>query len=110
KKTLFEKRTSKGIWQNLYQFPLIETQTPLTISDFKTHSSIMDYFKGISFEFSLYNEVDLVHKLSHQHLHAKFWIIEVHKLPQKGINISDLTKHPTSILISNFIDEFNFSI
>ena len=24
KKTVFEKRTSKGIWQNLYQFPLLK--------------------------------------------------------------------------------------
>ncbi|HLT34464.1 MAG TPA: A/G-specific adenine glycosylase [Aquaticitalea sp.] len=108
KKTLFEKRTSKGIWQNLYQFPLVETKTPLTISNFQSHPSVMKHLQNNPCEFSLYNEVDVVHKLSHQHLHTKFWIIEVDELPKKSIPINELTKHPTSILISNFIDGFNF--
>ena len=110
KETLFEKRTSKGIWQNLYQFPLIETKAPLSSENFKSNPLISEYIKDIQYEFSLYNEVDLIHKLSHQHLHTKFWIIEVDRLPKKGIPIKELTSYPTSILISNFIDEFNFSI
>lgn len=110
KQTIFEKRTSKGIWQNLYQFPLIETKTSLKVSQFKTHPSILDYLQITSFEFSLYNELDILHKLTHQHLHTKFWIIEVDKLPRKGVAFKELTQYPTSILISNFIDMFNFSI
>lgn len=110
KKTLFEKRSTKGIWQNLYQFPLIETKLPITIDDFKYHNKVKDYFGELNFEYSLYNTTDIVHKLSHQHLHTKFWIIEVDELPKQGISISKLKTYPTPILISNFIDEFNFSI
>jgi A/G-specific adenine glycosylase len=110
KKTLFEQRTSKGIWQNLYQFPLIETKTSLTDAIFSNHPLILEYIKTTPYEFSLYNEIEIVHKLSHQHLHTKFWIIEVDVLPKKGIKISEIKKFPTSILISNFIDEFNFTI
>ncbi|MCK7589740.1 A/G-specific adenine glycosylase [Subsaxibacter sp. CAU 1640] len=108
-KTLFEKRTSKGIWQNLYQFPLLETKSPLTIDTFKNHPYIKEYLKGSSFKYSLYNDMDVIHKLSHQHLHTKFWIVEIEKLPKAGIPFDNLTAHPTSILISNFIDEFDFS-
>lgn len=110
KKTMFHKRASKGIWQNLYQFPLIETESALQTNSFKKHPLIMEYMKEISFEFSLYNEMDIVHKLTHQHLYTKFWIIEVDTLPVKGISISELNKFPTSILISNFIDGFNFTL
>lgn len=110
KKTLFQKRTSKGIWQNLYQFPLIETKTKLTQETFKNHFLSSDHFKEFPFEYSLYNETDIIHKLSHQHLHTKFWIMEVDKLPTDAIRISELKTFPTSILIGNFIDEFNFSI
>ena len=110
KRTLFEKRTKKGIWQNLYQFPLIETKVPLSHDNFNSNSIVKDYFKNLPFKHYLYNETDIVHKLSHQHLHTKFWIIEVDHLPEKGVKISDLTKYPTSILISNFMDDFNFSI
>ena len=106
KKTIFQKRTEKGIWQNLYQFPLLETDQKLKITDFKKHPYIQSYFTDAPFEFSLYNSKDIVHKLSHQHLHTKFWIVEIDKLPEKGISIAELKKYPTSILISNFIDEF----
>lgn len=110
KKTLFQKRTSKGIWQNLYQFPLIESKTQLTAKTFKSHFLLSEHFQDAPFDYSLYNEGELIHKLSHQHLHTKFWIIEVDKLPMDAISIKDLNSFPTSILISNFIDEFNFSI
>jgi A/G-specific adenine glycosylase len=110
KRTLFEKRTKKGIWQNLYQFPLIESKTPLALNQFKTHPLVMDYLKDSPFEYSLYNEIDIVHKLSHQHLYTKFWIIEVDELPENGIEISELKTFPTPVLMSNFIEEFIFPI
>lgn len=106
----FEKRASKGIWQNLYQFPLIETESELSSEAFKTHPKVSSYFKDMEFDYSLYNTSELVHKLSHQHLYTKFWIIEVVDLPVNGIPISELKTYPTPILISNFIDEFEFSL
>lgn len=108
KRTLFEKRSSKGIWLNLYQFPLIETTQELPLANFKTHPKIISYFKDIKFEYSLYNTKELIHKLSHQHLYTKFWIIEVDELPKRGIPISELKSYPTPIVIGNFIEEFNF--
>ncbi|MGM5469331.1 A/G-specific adenine glycosylase [Flavobacteriaceae bacterium LMO-SS05] len=110
KKTIFKKRTDKGIWKNLYQFPLIETEFPLDSAHFKEHSKIKSILKNSPFEYSLYNQEDIIHKLSHQHLHTKFWIVEVNTLPEEGILISNLQKFPTPILISNFIDEFRFPL
>nr|WP_321232563.1 A/G-specific adenine glycosylase [uncultured Psychroserpens sp.] len=108
KKTIFEQRTSKGIWQNLYQFPLIESDIEIISEAFKAHPSVKDYFKNSPFSHSIFNTKAIVHKLSHQHLYTKFWIIEVTDLPKKGIPISELKTYPTPILISNFIDEFSF--
>jgi A/G-specific adenine glycosylase len=108
KRTLFEKRNNKGIWLNLYQFPLIETKQALSSEGFKTHPKIESYFNGIEFDYSLYNTKELVHKLSHQHLYTKFWIIEVDKLPKQSIPISELKTYPTPIVIDNFIEEFSF--
>lgn len=110
KKTIFKKRTGNGIWKNLYQFPLVETEHSLEIEDFKKHLKVKSFLNGCKFEFSLYNTNDIIHKLSHQHLHTKFWIIEVDKLPEKGILISDIQKFPTSILLSNFINDFSFPV
>jgi A/G-specific adenine glycosylase len=109
-KTVFKKRTGKGIWKNLYQFPLVETETPLDSHHFKKHPKIKSLLNGAPFEYSLYNQDAIVHKLSHQHLHAKFWIVEVNTLPEEGILISEIQKFPTPILISNFINEFRFPL
>lgn len=108
KKTIFNKRIQKGIWQNLYQFPLIESDNSLNEFDFENHSSVKNMLKHTAFEYYLHNEKEIIHKLSHQHLHTKFWIITVNQLPEKGINISKIKTVPTPILISNFIEEFSF--
>lgn len=108
KNILFEQRTKKGIWQNLYQFPLIETDKSITSDEFHLLSAKDSILKDIIFDYSLYNETDKIHKLSHQHLHTKFWIIETDTLPKHAIGLTELKSHPTSALISDFIDKFNF--
>ena len=108
KNILFEKRTGKGIWQNLYQFPLIESSKSLDINEFHLLDLDQVIHKDTTVEHSLYNDVDRVHKLSHQHLHTKFWIVQTHKLPNKAISITDIIKYPAPVLISDFINEFNF--
>ena len=110
KNILFEKRLNKGIWQNLYQFPLVESKKSLTSEEFHLLNLENTILKSIEFDYSLYNEVDKIHKLSHQHLYTKFWIVETSKLPKTSIPIKTLEKYPTPVLISDFITEFNFSI
>lgn len=107
-RTIIEKRTNKGIWQNLYQFPLIESHKSLNRDNLKSNSKIEDLLNGKTYAVSLYNEKEVVHKLSHQHLYTKFWIIEIDNLPSKGIEISKIKEFPVPILIANFIEEFNF--
>ncbi|WP_299102390.1 A/G-specific adenine glycosylase [uncultured Winogradskyella sp.] len=107
-KTLFEKRTHKGIWQNLYQFPLIESKKSLSSSDFDVLDLTDTILNHIDFDYSLYNDEDIVHKLSHQHLYTKFWIINVKELPNDAVSIKSLKKLPTPVLISEFIEKFNF--
>jgi A/G-specific adenine glycosylase len=108
KETLFHQRIGKGIWQNLYQFPLIETIFSLNYEDLKNQEQLKLFVNNNAFEYSLYNEKEIIHKLSHQHLYTKFWIIEIDKIIGETIPISEIRRFPTSILISNFIDEFNF--
>lgn len=108
KTTVFNKRTSKGIWQNLYQFPLIESDSAIKPEEFTSHTAIKDYLNGNSYDFSLFNTTDIVHKLSHQHLYTRFWIIEIDKLPEAGVSIKNLRQYPAPVLISNFIEAFGF--
>ena len=107
-KTIIEQRTGKGIWQNLYQFPLIESQSSLTRNGLESHLKVKTLLNGSKYELSLFNNDDIIHKLSHQHLYTKFWIIEAHDLPKESIPISNIRQYAVPILIGNFIEQFNF--
>ena len=107
-KTLLEKREGKGIWQNLYQFPLIETTKNEDTRTFKEIVKGHTSLKEMNFKISLYNEEVIIHKLSHQHLFTKFWIVHVNRLLEDGISTSEIHDYPVPILIENFIESFNF--
>lgn len=107
-KTILEKREGKGIWQNLYQFPLIETENSMTRVSIKKAIENHDLFKPMDFEVLLYNKDVIIHKLSHQHLYTKFWIVNVDTLPQEGVSIDKVREFAVPILIGNFIESFGF--
>ena len=107
-KTILEKREGKGIWQNLYQFPLIETVKPLDIATIETELVGFSILKNKKYSVSLYNEVDIIHKLSHQHLFTKFWIVTTDQKLPEGVSVEKITDFPVPILIGNFIERFNF--
>lgn len=108
KKTILEKRVGKGIWQNLYQFPLIETEEAATFDSFiklvKKHPAAKDKL----LDMVLYNEEIIIHKLSHQHLYTKFWIVNVDGTSKNGISTAEIQNYAVPILIGNFIERFNF--
>ncbi len=107
-KTIIEQRNGKGIWQKLYQFPLIETPKEANLELLQKESSFINLFDTIEYSVSLFNEHDIVHKLSHQHLYTKFWIVILKELPKKGIPVKSIRNYPVPTLINNFINEFNF--
>lgn len=106
--TILEKRLGKGIWQNLYQFPLIETKKSIAFDAFEKLLENHDLVTGAPFNLSLYNKDEIIHKLSHQHLYSKFWIVNVENLKVKGIPFISIHDYPVPVLISNFIKTFNF--
>ncbi len=108
RKTVLEKREGKGIWQNLYQFPLLESKRNLDANDIEKHLEKEELLQGVDYELSLYNDAIIVHKLSHQHLYVKFWIINVDTVLPKSISIDTIHDFPVPILIGKFIDDFNF--
>lgn len=106
--TLLQKRTQKGIWHNLYEFPLLETQTELT------ETALLDLMQNQPFvtnevlHIHWYNSETMVHKLSHQHLNINFWKIEVKGEIENGIDWESAKKMPFPIVIYNFIEKERF--
>ncbi|BDW92257.1 A/G-specific adenine glycosylase [Flagellimonas marinaquae] len=103
--TILEQRTGKGIWQNLYQFPLVESDKNLKTEELKLliqgNGQLPEYES-----LSLYNNETIVHKLSHQHLHTKFWILKTSYILEEGTSWKKIGDFPVPVLIADFIKTF----
>ncbi|MDB4497450.1 A/G-specific adenine glycosylase, partial [Flavobacteriaceae bacterium] len=95
--------------QGLYQFPLIETSNEVHLEDL---DAIPDFQALVPSNavIQLFNENSIIHKLSHQHLFTKFWIIKTDKHKKATSNWDTLDLLPTSVLIANFIKEYNLKL
>jgi len=108
-RTLLNKRSEKGIWQELYEFPLVESATPITANLLQEDTAIYKLIANSpKAELSRYNEQPIVHKLSHQHIHASFWILTLDDLGQKGIFAHQIKEYPVPVLLERFIEDFGF--
>jgi A/G-specific adenine glycosylase len=76
------KRKEKGIWQNLYEFPRIESETPLEWDDLIATNDFKELFPSIEpirFRLVLKNQK---HVLTHRILYANFYKVEMDKTPE----------------------------
>ena len=105
-KTVLEQRTKKGIWQQLYQFPLIETATSVSKKEFLTQLEMLDEINCPEERLSLFNTSDIIHKLSHQELHIKFWVIKTPNSLVNAVKWSDIKSYPVPVVIERFINNF----
>ena len=105
--TQLNKRTSDGIWKNLFEFPLIESQKLLGEQEVRTeiHNTTEISFKNL---FS-WQEQPIVHKLSHQHLITTFWIVETNGEIASGIPLAKIEAYPVPVLMADFIETFKNS-
>lgn len=104
-KTILSERKNKGIWQGLYQFPLIETKKVIDETALISSEEFNLLFPEET-SVKLFNPKEIIHKLSHQHLHTKFWIVKTESVKKETINWNDVSKFPVPVLIANFLDEY----
>ena len=102
-----EKRVGKGIWQNLFQFPLLETDKRVDsrkklIEKFSTKMIAQLNTKKLK----LWNREPIAHKLSHQKLFVFFWTIPSKRILKKGYSLKELKNQAVPVVIQNFIDKF----
>jgi A/G-specific adenine glycosylase len=104
-KTKVQKRTEKGIWQNLYEFPLIETDKEQDFDFINSELRHHVFKENNILSIDVVNEKSILHKLSHQHLQIKFWKVTLSGKIKNGISIQQLTALPFPIVIYNFIEK-----
>ena len=108
--TLYEKRTGKGIWEGLYQFPLATFSAPRTVEGLLTSmETAIDFSLYENAKHFVYHDTYVVHKLTHRHIYATFIVIETAVTLKKGMPFGSIDQFPTAVLISDFINAFKNS-
>lgn len=103
-KTMVCKRTGKGIWRNLYEFPVWETDADVTPDDtIRTAMSDAFFGRNVSSVREI-NAKPIVHKLSHQTLSITFWEVKLSGKLEKGVSVDELRGFPFPIVLHNFIE------
>ena len=104
--TVIEKRNVKGIWQHLYQFPLIETEFSVSKKKLMSYKKDLQKYNLINPEIDLINKNEIVHKISHQKLHIKFWKLRQKMKHNNTIYWNDIKKYPVPSPIAEFIRSY----
>lgn len=101
-KTLLRQRRETDIWQHLYEFPLLESEGK--VSEPEILQWLPKMFNGLEKpKVEQVKEAEIVHKLSHQHLHTRFWIVRSQGGLEGGIPLGELEEYPVPVLIAEFI-------
>ncbi len=101
---ILNKRETKGIWQNLYEFPVFETEKAMTESEFENWFKNYTFLDNQPFEKRILDSDYLVHKLSHQALHIRFVEVRLNTTLNHAISLEQLLKLPFPIVLFNFIE------
>ncbi|SFT68413.1 A/G-specific DNA-adenine glycosylase [Lishizhenia tianjinensis] len=93
-----QQRDDKGIWRNMFEFPLIESQ--------KEEEDISVLAKKEGFEILGSPLYETKHILSHQKLHVKFWKAKADEaVLEKYIQVDHLEDHAIPRVIDRFLEE-----
>lgn len=104
-KTKIVKRET-GIWQNLYEFPLVETSNFMDEKQLIEHEIFKELFTNMETTVELFDKEVLVHKLTHQHIYAKFWVVTTTSSANFELSWDAVKKYPVPALIDNFLNRY----
>lgn len=101
-KILMNKRTESGIWKNLFEFHCVESDKE--IEENEVLENLNEHFEIENFHY--YDALDVVHKLSHQHLNIKFYFLEIKdEMSEGSYTYKELKQLPVPIVLHNFMEK-----
>jgi len=102
-KSLIQQRSQKDIWQNLFEFPCIETTKELAMDEFIAALCHAEFVKQPIIRVAELNPLAIKHQLSHQQLYIKFWGVKIEGQLTNGFDYETICSHPFPIVLYNFI-------
>lgn len=107
--TFIQKRKAKDVWQNLYEFPLIESDHLLSSMELMENNSFKAIFNQIETDILKISN-PMKHILSHRVIFAQFISIKITKTSESlsqfnQIKITELDNYAVSRLIESFLEK-----
>ena len=105
--TYLNKRENKDIWENLYEYPLIETPEYMPIEELRNTKEFDSLFSKAG-KILIKPVMEKKHVLSHQVIHASFYKVEVEEDNFPGIikiGNETLDNYPVSRLMHLYIEK-----
>ena len=103
--TLLHRRGSGDIWQGLFEFPMIESEKPLTMEE--VEGLLPSREAGVPLQLIAQN---VLHQLTHQRLHTDFYCLtlpnaNINWKNGKWINESDLDRYALPRLLEKLLEK-----
>jgi len=107
KHVLLEK-IKKGIWKNLYQFPVHVSESK------KEKNQILEFwaekYQEKNLKIKLIDSECIQHKLSHINISSRFWLTQNKINLDEGIYVSSFEEYPMSKLMHKFIEKYTHEL
>ena len=107
-KVYVKKRIARDVWQNLYEFVLINEETDQQLTEADVIKKIESKFKSNSINLKKISDF-YKQKLTHQTIHCKFFILEIKKLEKikngEWVDKSQMKKLAFPKVIVNYLNQ-----
>jgi A/G-specific adenine glycosylase len=106
--TYLRQRINDGIWNNLFEFPLVESENEITATDLLHHPKTKELLNKLPDE--LVPVFSTKHQLTHQTLYAVFWKVsgkQIKPSANKGfvpVSATDIQTFAVPRLLERFLD------
>lgn len=101
------EQRKEGIWQGLFQFPLIESNRFLTVNQLKKSKDFAVIIKDYGVKsITLLSQNAAAHKLSHQHIFSQFWLVEIEHEVSEFLLEEQVKALPVPVLIADFVKNY----
>ena len=107
--TFLQKRIAKDVWQNLYEFPLIESDQLVEITDLIESEKFKNLFQGISQVEIIKKSNPMKHILTHRVIFAQFVTVTISELNNKlqklvEVPLNEIDRFAVSRLMELFLE------
>jgi len=107
--TVILGKRNQGIWKGLYEFPFIEYTSKKSEAAVISSTEWGIFFKKSDYKIESVSD-EFLHKLSHQHIYARFWVVNIEGFSLEEYSFvrnSTLKNYPISKLTDKFLKAYN---